>query len=87
MTTYDKFLRLPKQIKRKVNGFEFVYSIDIIFDSKYNDVCSIEYNRIDAFGDYVSAKDLYWNGTFEGVVEKVFAYFLKTNELLKPNEL
>lgn len=74
LTTYEKFLRLPKIIKKKIKGVELEFSFDIYFSTAYNDECSIEYNMCNAFGDYEGC-GLHWRGTFEECVCEAYKYF------------
>ena len=83
LTPYEKFLRLPKIIKRKVKGVFLTFDFDIHFNTRYNDECSIEYSRVNAFGDYESLKGLYWSGNFEECVNNAYSYFQKSSELLE----
>ena len=78
LTPYEKFLRLPKIVKVK----ELEYYFDIHFRTKYNDGCSIEYDRVNIFGDYETLESLSWFGTLEECIEKAYQHFRKNGGLL-----
>lgn len=82
LTPYEKFLRLPKIVKVKINGIELEYDFDIHFNTKYNDDCSIEYDRVNIWGDYETLKSLSWFGTLEECIEKAYQHFRKNGGLL-----
>lgn len=82
LTPYEKFLRLPKIVKAKINGAELEYDFDIHFNTKYNYDCCIEYDRVNIWGDYETLKGLYWFGTFEECVDSAYQYFHKKGLLL-----
>lgn len=81
LTPYEKFLRLPKIVKAKNNGTELEFYFDIHFGTKYNEDCSIEYDRINIFGDYETLKGLSWFGSFEECVDKAYQYFRKKRRI------
>lgn len=87
LTPYEKFLMLPKIVKAKINDTELEFYFDIHFGTKYNEDCSIEYNRVDIFGDYETLKGLYWFGSFEECVNKAYQYFREKDELLKNDDI
>ena len=82
LTPYEKFLRLPKIVKVKINGIELEYDFDIHFSTKYNHDCSIEYDRVNIWGDYETLKNLSWFGTLEECIEKAYQHFRKNGGLL-----
>ena len=82
LTPYEKFLRLPKIVKAKINGTELEYDFDIHFNTKYNDDCCIEYDRVNIWGDYETLKGLSWFGTFEKCVDNAYQYFHEKGLLL-----
>ena len=87
LTPYEKFLRLPKQVIVKNNDVRLEFSFDIHFGIKYNEDCSIEYDRVNIFGDYETLKGLSWFGAFEECVEKAYQYFHKNGGLLKDEDI
>lgn len=84
LTTYEKFLRLPKIVMCKTSGGtqELEFYFDLQFNTKHNDDCCIEYTRADVFGDYYSTGK-YWHGTFEECVNNAYEYFHKKGGLLE----
>lgn len=87
LTPYEKFLRLPKQVVTVIDGVRLEFGFDIHFETKYNEGCSIEYDRVNSWGDYETIKDLSWFGTFEECVDKAYQYFRKKGELLKDEDI
>lgn len=87
LTIYEKFLAIPKQVevqKKHYLGVTTIeYDFDIHFDSKYNDACSISYDRTDGFGNYELLDNLQWFGTFEECVDQAYNYFYGIGKLLE----